>query len=1197
MMPVYVDSCHHQRNQMPFPHYYHPSHDIVPPHMMMDHSIPPLVPSFSYFSPAPPFYYRGHHPPFIEPYSVHYAPPPHHAMEQQRYEYDKDAHRDHHCCGCLNQMSNQRIDKGVKIEEQESDVAKKRDSVVPLQSKRYPYPIAWIPPEYEARRHFESEVPEPEKVPCNTESNENMKPSEGKPSEWNGWFPLDMNSLKSLMQGEDEKRKQNQQNENGMKQFSYPVICMPSNSEQREPEKKDQRQGKCWLPLDTNSPKSFMYGEDDKRRVNQQDDDKIGQFPYPFFWMPFQTEEGEVEKKDRKEKNASSISAEESPFDSKFMQVKPPESDERMKKSEANKDFSDDKATSSQMMEGTANHKIIPVRQVEMCREDHSDSAEKGVAADNASRTSKMRQSSSPPKTSKLPPVCLRLEPLSKQKNGNGNSRSPSPPGLKRQSDKDPHKPSASSGLKESTPQGAQSADDSLKTRGDGNPKKTEKNAVGVVDGKNCENKNEHLKSGSDLENSIKLSTDWEEDVTRKSSTVRNGKAIDGYDLIQDKKVRSEEKMAAERAAEEDKLNDSAESVNGECMAKEKNLSDDQAAVFIQSAYRGFEVRKSEPLKKLKQMVEVREQAAEIRKCIQALESSSDLLKNEKERLVIGEMIMRTLLKLDTIQGLHPSLRDIRKALAKDLVTLQEELDSIAKVAGDTSIDISDDAENSLKTSHDNVVDMKVPDEDNLSSMGDLVVNSQGLETSETALGDTEVQGRCEVRELPLRNSMESQVGESASDMVRVEATNGRVDISQAVLTENQEEDIMHPQLQQTSSEESTGAQLQDSCDEPKAVNEAGIDGVNGGIHVKDNLEAQATELSLKLDDEEQPLQELKNSESSRKGKSENVDGEVKLQVLAASTLPADVDNVDEIGKTARNVDSEINLAAELPIGALEEDLSFENKGSETNSETTLVAELPVGVLVGVLAIENKESEIENLVAELPVGVLEEGEAKESEIGKDKGSSIGEASYNVVTNTTTATELKDIMVDELSGNAVLGTEENPPVSSIEGEVRSDDGVCEDDGGRVDDYQLPSPESAGISVSSQALEVTNEDVQQQGVDGNKEGRLLEKEQQYGEPESMIDIDSRMDEASGSEITTEDTIAATITSQMSADEKDIVMEENAKLREMMEKLMEAGKEQLTVISQLTGRVKDLERKLSRKRKLRGPRRYKRATQSFR
>lgn len=730
-----------------------------------------------------------------------------------------------------------------------------------------------------------------------------------------------------------------------------------------------------------------------------------------------------------------------------------------------------------------------------------------------------------------------------------------------------------------------------------------------MVDGKNCENKNEHLKSGSHMENSIKLSTDLE-DVTGKSSTAGNGKDTDGCDLIQDKKATSEEKMAAEGATEEDKLNDSDESVNGECMAKEKNFSDDQAAVLIQSAYRGFEVRKLESLKKLKQMVEVRDQAAEIRMRIQALESSSDLLKNEKERVLIGEMIMRTLLKLDTIQLLHPSLRDIRKALAKDLVTLQEELDSIAKVAED---DISNDAgmqevqnkvggilENSLKTSHDNVVDMKEPDEGNLSSMRDLVVNSQGLETSETALSDTEVQGKCEVRELPQRNSMESQVGESASDMVQVEATNGGVDVSQAVLTENQGKDIMHPQLQQTSSEELTGAQLQDSFDEPKAMNEAKIDGVNGGIHVEDNLEAQATELPLILDDEEQPLQELKNSESSRKRKSENVDGEVKLHVLAGSTLPADVDNVDEIGKTARNVDSEINLAAELPIGALEEDLSFENKGSETNSETNLVAELPVGVLEGDLAIENKESEIENLVAELPVGVLEEGEAKESEIGKDKGSSIGEARYNGVTNITTATKSKVVMVDELSGNAVLEMEENLPLSSIEGKVRSDDEVCKNegkDGGRIDDDQLPSPESAGISVSPQALEVTNEDVQLQGVDGNKEGRVLEKEQQYGEPESMIDIESRMDEASGSEITTEDTIAATTTSQMSADEKDIVMEENAKLREMMEKLMEAGKEQLTVISQLTGRVKDLERKLSRKRKLRGPRRYKRATQSFR
>lgn len=47
-------------------------------------------------------------------------------------------------------------------------------------------------------------------------------------------------------------------------------------------------------------------------------------------------------------------------------------------------------------------------------------------------------------------------------------------------------------------------------------------------------------------------------------------------------------------------------------------------------------------------------------------------------------------------------------------------------------------------------------------------------------------------------------------------------------------------------------------------------------------------------------------------------------------------------------------------------------------------------------------------------------------------------------------------------------------------------------------------------------------------------------------------------------------------------ETLKEENEKLRKMMEKLMEAGKEQLDVISNLTGRVKDLEKKLAKKKK---------------
>ncbi|KAM1816339.1 hypothetical protein ACFX12_000757 [Malus domestica] len=50
---------------------------------------------------------------------------------------------------------------------------------------------------------------------------------------------------------------------------------------------------------------------------------------------------------------------------------------------------------------------------------------------------------------------------------------------------------------------------------------------------------------------------------------------------------------------------------------------------------------------------------------------------------------------------------------------------------------------------------------------------------------------------------------------------------------------------------------------------------------------------------------------------------------------------------------------------------------------------------------------------------------------------------------------------------------------------------------------------------------------------------------------------------------------------------LIEENEKLRAMMQKFMEAGNEQLHAISNLTGRVKDLENKLARKKKVKGRR----------
>lgn len=141
---------------------------------------------------------------------------------------------------------------------------------------------------------------------------------------------------------------------------------------------------------------------------------------------------------------------------------------------------------------------------------------------------------------------------------------------------------------------------------------------------------------------------------------------------------------------------------------------------------------------------------------------------------------------------------------------------------------------------------------------------------------------------------------------------------------------------------------------------------------------------------------------------------------------------------------------------------------------------------------------------------------------------------------------------------------------------------------MDVDHAPSLESAVTDVATEESEEKREKIWEPEANRNKEDVLLDSQCEEGK--CKIERDKKEDDLwSQFASTKEDVVVATPTSQKHIDEKDIVMErdkklieENAKLREMLEKLMEAGKEQLTVISDLTGRVKDLERKLSRSKK---------------
>ena len=102
------------------------------------------------------------------------------------------------------------------------------------------------------------------------------------------------------------------------------------------------------------------------------------------------------------------------------------------------------------------------------------------------------------------------------------------------------------------------------------------------------------------------------------------------------------------------------------------------AATRIQSAFRGYCVRKCTPLKHLRIIHKVREELKELVRKMIEIEQFEKLCNDAQERLKWTEGVMALLLRLDSIQGAHPAVREVRKSVAKELIHLQEILDSTA---------------------------------------------------------------------------------------------------------------------------------------------------------------------------------------------------------------------------------------------------------------------------------------------------------------------------------------------------------------------------------------------------------------------------------------------------------------------------------------------------------------------------------------
>ncbi|KAE7995290.1 hypothetical protein FH972_000108 [Carpinus fangiana] len=97
------------------------------------------------------------------------------------------------------------------------------------------------------------------------------------------------------------------------------------------------------------------------------------------------------------------------------------------------------------------------------------------------------------------------------------------------------------------------------------------------------------------------------------------------------------------------------------------------AATKIQSAYRAHMVRTL-----FKKISAVNSEADQLQRLIQRQETVDAVRSNDREKLRMNEALMGLLLRLDSVPGLDPTVREARRKVSRRIVALQEILDAIS---------------------------------------------------------------------------------------------------------------------------------------------------------------------------------------------------------------------------------------------------------------------------------------------------------------------------------------------------------------------------------------------------------------------------------------------------------------------------------------------------------------------------------------
>ncbi|XP_021969278.1 BAG family molecular chaperone regulator 6 isoform X2 [Helianthus annuus] len=611
------------------PHHAHPSHMLPPYPLPQQHHGYGCCNHTPYYGGCPYSHYT-HYPPYYPPHGVYSPFPAPYSLPPQHYYYSSVNHpsynyhnNNNHPCSACNHKED---DKGPRVnEEEESQVDNKTsDSLVPLFLKDRP--IMWVPPGYNESKESDKD---------NKYSHEpvlvkHLEPSKDHPDYPIMWVPSGYDKSKANDKDKYSNEPVSVKRLEPSKDLpDYPIMWVPRGYTESSANDKGRNSND---PVLVKHPEPSKWGGNGELAQDEQGGTGDGnRFPFKIFWLPSKNDQV---GKDTKENNLDLV-ANKGLLDEKATKKGSGGEGEceTSSKHAARKVFPVKQASTNE--EASSKHaiqKVIPVKQASTNEEKknprsmntNSDSVEK---TDNGGKTS--------PKASKLPPVCLRIDPLPKKKK---TSRSPSPGDKER-----------SNGSPVNSPKSSQQQAQVLK-------KSKEEQSEGDI-------------KTVDHANKVKQAN-----LAEHADNVERANLADHVNKVEPANLAD-----PANKVEQANLADLGD-VPREKGEEKKNMSEHEAALIIQSVYHGFEVRKSQPLKKLRQIYEVRKMVADLTNRIQDMETCLD----SKKAVIIGETIMSLLLKLDTIQGLHPFVREVRKSVAKELVGLQEKLDYLTSVKSET---------------------------------------------------------------------------------------------------------------------------------------------------------------------------------------------------------------------------------------------------------------------------------------------------------------------------------------------------------------------------------------------------------------------------------------------------------------------------------------------------------------------------------